>query len=334
MPPTAGSTGKSKVAQRRALASVVDSPARLGQIVLGVLWCADGLLKLQPYFFHHFASGVIDPSAIGQPAVIGDPITWVGSLVQAHQGIFTVLAALTESAIGVGLLMRRTVKPALLVSFPWALNIWLTGEGLGGLFTGNAPTPLTGVIGTAPLYIVAGLLVWPRAKGSGDTDRGFGLLGELGARMVWAALWLGAATLWLFPSNAGGDALRTAFDSAPSGASWLSSLHSTAAHALGGSGMTVTLALAVISAEIGLSVLWVRGTRIALLAAIAVSLVYWLLAEGLGGLFTGQATDLGTAPLMILIAALLLPLASRPEPAVDRVRLGSSYAAQGEVSRA
>ncbi|MGO9954613.1 MAG: hypothetical protein ACLP50_01295, partial [Solirubrobacteraceae bacterium] len=124
-----------------------------------------------------------------------------------------MLAALAETSIGVGLLVRRTVKPALLVSFAWAVNIWLTGEGLGGLFTGTAPDPLTGVIGTAPLYIVAGLLVWPREPGAQTTGSGFGVLGERGARLAWAALWLAAGALWLVPSNAGGAALKSAFGS-------------------------------------------------------------------------------------------------------------------------
>jgi hypothetical protein len=303
--------------------------------VLGLFWFVDGLFQLQPYFFHHFASGIIAPNATGQPALIADPITWIASLIQPHQGIFTVLAALAETSIGVGLLVRRTVKPALLVSFAWALNIWFTGEGLGGLFTGTAPTPLTGIINTAPLYIIAGLLGWPRSAGSDEAESGFGLLGELGARTVWAALWLGAAILWLVPSNAGAGALRSGFDSAPSGVNWLSSLHASAASVVGGSGMTITVALTALSAEIGFSVLWVRGTRIALLASIAISLVFWFLAEGLGGLFTGQATDVGSAPLMILIAALLLPLASRsPALAVKRARLQPSHAKQGQTSRA
>jgi hypothetical protein len=285
------------------------SPARIGQIALGLIWIVDGLLKLQPYFFNHFVSGVIDPSAAGQPGVIGHPITWIGDLIRPDQAAFVVLAVLAEVSIGVGLLIPRTVKPALLVSFAWALNVWLTGEGLGFLFTGTIPTPLTGILGTAPLYIVAGLLVWPRAA---EAEPGIGLLGDRGARLTWSALWLATAALWLFHANAASDATSAAFTSAPSGAGWLSSLQSSAANLVSGSGMTVAVLLAVISAEVGLCVLWGRGTRIALIGSMAVSLAFWFLAEGLGGLFTGQATDVGTAPLMILIAALLLPLAARP----------------------
>ncbi len=311
----------STIARRlTALTSQTRSPARIGQIVLGLIWIADGLLKLQPYFFAHFVSGVIGPSATGQPGVIGHPITWIGGLIRPHQGLFVVLAVLGEISIGVGLLVRRTVRPALLLSFLWALNVWLTGEGLGFVFTGMTPTPLTGILGTAPLYIIAGLLVWPREARARDADPNLGLLGERGARLVWAALWLAAAVLWLFPANAGRDATSSAFARAPSGAGWLSSLHSSAASLVHGSGMTVAVLFAVASAEIGLCVLWGRGIRIALCASMATSLVFWFLAEGLGGLFTGQATDIGTGPLMILISVLLLPLA-RVAPESSRARV-------------
>jgi hypothetical protein len=312
------------------LASIPRSPARLGQIVLGLIWCIDGLLKLQPYFFNHFVSGVIEPSATGQPAVIGHPITWIGNLIKHDQTVFVLFAILGEVLIGVGLLVPRTVKPALLVSFVWALNVWLTGEGLGFLFAGTTPDPLTGILGTAPMYIFAGLLVWPRESGSGEYA--FGLLGEQGARLLWAALWLAAAVLWLAPSNAGAHAISSTLTGAPSGAGFLSSLHSSAASAVGGSGMTWALVFAVISAEIGLSVLWGRGTKIALTAAMVMSFTFWILAEGLGAVFTGQGTDIGTGPLVILIAALLLPLASREMPAVARARVRPLGATQHEPS--
>ncbi len=77
---TEGNTHKSlssangtSVVHPRALAPLVQSPTRLGQIVLGLFWLIDGLIQLQPYFFHHFAAGVIAPNAVGQPGLIGSP---------------------------------------------------------------------------------------------------------------------------------------------------------------------------------------------------------------------------------------------------------------------
>jgi hypothetical protein len=314
--------------RRTLLAPATLSPARLGQIALGLIWCLDGVLKLRPYFFHHFVTAVVDPSAAGQPGVIGQPVMWFADLIRPHQAIFVALAILGEVLIGVGLLVRRTVKPALVLSFVWALNVWVTGEGLGFLFTGTTPAPLTGILGTAPLYIVAGLLVWPRGTRAAEEGPTFGVLGEHGARIVWAALWLSAAVLWLFPSNADPNAVSTVFTSAPSGAGWLSSLQSGAASFVGGSGMTVAVVLAVLSAEIGLSVLLRRGTRVALIASMGISLAFWFLAEGLGGVFTGQATDVGTGPLMILIAALLLPLAGARTTVTSPARMRVSPAGQ------
>ena len=303
--------GSDTMRERVLSLSTNATPTRWGQIALGVAWCIDGLFKLQPYFFHHFADGVIDPNASGQPGVIGKPIAWVGEVVGPHQAIFVVLAALAEISIGIGLLVPRTVKPALALSFVWALNVWWTGEGLGGLFTSNTPDPLSGILGTAPIYIFAGLLVWPRGVDDEGRQQSFGLLGERGARYAWAALWLGAAALWIFPSNAHSAALRATLREAPAGAHWLSSLHSSAASAVGGSGTTIALVLAVASAEIGLAVLFRRGVRLALFSAMFLLLAFWVLGEGFGGAFTGQATDVGTAPLMILVAALLLPLEPR-----------------------
>jgi hypothetical protein len=171
-----------------------------------------------------------------------------------------------------------------------------------------------GILGTTPLYIVAGLLAWPR-------DNGLGLLGHRGARAAWATLWIGSAVLWLFPSNDGANAFQSAFAGAPNGVGFLTSVQSSAAKAVTGDGMTIALILAGIFAAIAVSVVFNRGTRIALVASMAISLTFAVLAEGFGGIFTGQATDIGTNPLMILIAAQLLVLAPRSAVAVSRSRV-------------
>ncbi|HWC85599.1 MAG TPA: hypothetical protein VG388_03605 [Solirubrobacteraceae bacterium] len=163
-----------------------------------LIWLVDGALQFQPYMFAKtFITGVIDPSAVAQPAIIADPITWIANLIAPHVTVFNAFAATLQVAIGLGLLYRRTVKPALVASIVWALGIWFTGEGLGMILTGNA-SPLTGWPGAALLYVIAGLMCWPRmGKNAAVTTpaRRFGLLGERGARCMWAALWLGSAAL-------------------------------------------------------------------------------------------------------------------------------------------
>ncbi|HEY5319039.1 MAG TPA: hypothetical protein VIJ20_13710 [Solirubrobacteraceae bacterium] len=287
---------------------------RVAQVILGLIWLIDGVLQFQPYMFgRSFITGVIDPNAVGQPAIIADPITWIAKLIEPHVAVFNGFAATLQVAIGLGLLCRRTVKPALLVSFVWALGIWFTGEGLGMILTGNA-SPLTGAPGAALLYVFAGLMCWPRAV-SDPAGRvwakRFGLLGERGARGVWGALWLGSAALWLLPANQGSGSVHEAIAAVPSGASWLTSMLDSAARASAGHGTEIAVVMALVSAAVGIGVLRGRHVRPYLALGIAISLVYWVIGQGLGGVFTGQATDVSTAPLVILIAGMLCSLTPR-----------------------
>lgn len=323
---TAGSEGSSRSSRStedapidRALRAQAVGPtswpaarvARLGQVVLGLIWLIDGLLQFQPYMFGKtFVTGVIDPNAVGQPGIIASPITWIGHLIEPRVALFNAFAATLQVAIGAGLLYRRTVRPALLVSFVWALGIWFSGEGLGMIFTGNA-NPLTGAPGAALLYVFAGLLCWPHKQRRGEHRstikqvKAYGLIGEHTARRAWAALWLGSAALWLLPANDSASATHEAITAVPSGAGWLTSIINSVAKATAGHGTSIAIVMATLSAAIGVSALRNRLAKPALILAIAISTIFWVIGEGFGGVFTGQATDVNTGPLLILIAVVL-----------------------------
>jgi hypothetical protein len=285
--------------------------SRLGQIALGSLWLIDGILQFQPYMFGRtFVTGVLLPNASGQPAIIADPITWIAHLIEPHVAVFNAFAATLQVLLGLGLLYKRTVKPALLVSFAWALGIWLTGEGLGMIFAGTA-SPLTGAPGAALLYVLVGLMCWPPSQSARVARQGratLGLISEPAARWSWAGLWLASAALWLLPANDSAGAVHDAIAAVPSGAGWLSSVLAHAANATAGHGTAIAVAMALVSAAIGIAVLRDWHAKPFLVAAIALSLVFWVVGQGLGGIFTGQATDVSTAPLVILLGSLLLAL--------------------------
>jgi hypothetical protein len=40
--------------------------------------------------------------------------------------------------------------------------------------------------------------------------------------------------------------------------------------------------------------------------SVAVATVFWVIGQGFGGVLTGQATDVNTGPLLVLLAGLLL----------------------------
>ena len=53
--------------------------------------------------------------------------------------------------LGLGLLVPRTAKVALVASLPWAVGVWYFGEGLSGLASGHTSL-LTGAPGAVVLY--------------------------------------------------------------------------------------------------------------------------------------------------------------------------------------
>jgi hypothetical protein len=278
------------------------------QVALGLVWLLDGLLQFQPFMFGQgFVTQVLEPSAVGQPAVIAHAITSVAHLIAPHVAVLNAFAATIQVLIGLTLLWRPTVKIGLLASFAWGLGIWAMGEGFGMLLTGSA-SPLTGAPGAALLYVLAGLMVWPTTRADRSAATAAGALGERGARIAWAALWLGSAALWLLPANRSTGAVHDQIAATPSGASWLSTLLSHAANAAAGHGVALALVGAAVSAVIGLGVLAGRAPRFLLVLSLLTALVYWVVGEGLGGIFTGSATDPNTGPLLALLAVAVYSL--------------------------
>lgn len=306
-------TGQSRPPTRASAAPTWGAQRKL-QIGLGLIWLIDGALQLQPFMFTRaFVTQTIAPNEIGQPGFVAGPVRLAAHLIEPHVVLFNLLAATIQVLIGLGLIYRPTVKAALLTSFGWALGVWWIGEGLGGLFTGTA-SPLTGAPGAALLYVLAGLIAWPQARRQTRRTSAGGLLGERGACTVWVLLWLGSATLWLLPANRADMAIHDAIENAPSGARWLSSIHSTVAAPTAGHGIAIAIGAASLSAAVGLAVLLARYARPVLALSTAIALVYLVIGQGLGGILTGSGTDPGTGPLIILLAITIYPLhqAGRP----------------------
>ena len=291
--------------------------ARTLQIALGLLWLLDGMLQLQPNLFGMaFATNVILPSAQNQPGLLSGAITHVAHLVAVQPAVVNALFAAVQILIGVGLLIRDTVKPALVVSFVWGLGVWTLGEGVGMLFTGSA-SPFSGAPGAALLYVVVGLVVWPRVRVPGTpAPRGpaaaEGLLGERGGKAVWALLWIGMGALWLLPVNRAPGAIAGMMSGAAMGEpGWLSHLEMRASGIFSGGGTSIAVAAALVSVAIGLGPLLTKHTSLFLVAGIALSLDYWVFGQAFGQIFTGNGTDPSTAPVVVLLAFTLFPNRAR-----------------------
>lgn len=289
----AGGTGLGRVRSRLRAYFLSDS-TRTAQSVLGLIWLLDGGLQFQSFMYSQGFVQMLQSMTPGQPHWLASSINWGASTAGHNLGVYNTLFALVQVAIGLGLLYRPAVKPALAVSFGWSLFVWWFGEAFGMLFA-NAAAPLTGAPGAVILYALIGLIVWPNGCPGG-------LLGVRGTRIAWAALWLISAYLWLLQSSSSANAIHDMINASPSGMSWLSSLQDGFASVTQGNGLILALLLAAVSAAIGLGVALNRGARQLLIVAVALQLTYWLVGQGLGGIFQGGATDPNAAPLFILLA--------------------------------
>jgi hypothetical protein len=329
----------SAVAPPRAAA--LDRPAppdqrRKLQLALAALWLLDGVLQFQPFMFGRGFPQTLAASAPGNPALLASPISWSAALVAHHLVVLNAVFATVQVALGLGIAWRPTLKIALAASVAWSLSVWWLGEGFGGLLAGTA-TPLNGAPGAVLLYALLAVLLWPAdrppaahapadhasadgisaARAPADrasADRASAApyvaaraVGPRLARASWLALWIGLAVLAVLPASRTPAATIAAM--APGQPAWLAWIDTHAATALSHHGPQAAIVLAAAFALVALApCLAARAARPLIALALALSAVLWL-AQGLGGILTGSATDPNTAPLLALVALAFWPAA-------------------------
>jgi hypothetical protein len=327
----------------RSVAERLHVNQRSLQIALGALWIIDGLLKFQPNLFKpDFVSTVIRPMAAGQPELLGSTINHMANFLSHEATMWVAVFGLVEIGIGIGLLFRRTLKPALVTSFIWGIGIYVFGEGLGMVLTGHT-SPLIGAPGAVCFYIVLGLMVWPKSErdtdanviGTESSAAARGLFGATGSLLVWAAIWLFEALIWMFPFNRTGNSIANQMaDTANGEPGWYAHLLNSFGHAFVGAGIWVAVILAAVSLVIALGPLVSNRPQVYIGLGIGLALAYWVTGQGLGELLTGAGTDPSNGPIVALIGLSVLPLvparAADPTPAA-RLIAARPVAAVGTV---
>jgi hypothetical protein len=293
------------------------------QIVLGLFWVLDAALQFQPFMFGHgFVDTFILNNAAGQPFVVGDLITHIGNFIGPEIAVWNTFFALTQLFIGVGLLVRPLVRPALAVSFVWALSVWFFGEGLGMILTGKA-SALTGAPGSVLMYGLIGLMAWPRAPRRDPvdwSDRQVGVASSAAAQgigrsitplAVWAGYWSLAAVLCLLPDNRTPTSVSSAIvGMAPGQPGWYAHFLTSLGNQFTSSGTQTAWILAVLALVVGLGPLVARRPGLFLFAGAVLAFALWIAGQGLvGNLFSGSDTDPNTGPMVIVLAAAMVPAA-------------------------
>lgn len=278
------------------------------QICLGLVWLLDAGLQCQPFMFGpFFVTQTIESTTAGNPAIVAGPATWASHVMLQHIAIYNAIFATIQLLIAVGIFFRRTLKLALAASVVWALFIWWFGESLGGILTGSSP--LAGIPGAVVLYALIAIMLWPTARPSGHQMTSPAQSGPLGARaanLLWLTLWGSFSYFLLLPANRAPDAIGGLFSATDGQPGWIISVMNGLSSLAGQSGLEISVVLAVLCALVAGGVFAQPTIRPALVMATALGLLFWI-AEGFGGIFTGQGTDPNTGPLLILLAACFWP---------------------------
>lgn len=305
---------KAEVAFRERGGYCILLSRRLTQRILGAIWLLDGLLQLKPAMFTQaFVTGVILPSAEGQPRAIADLVDFAAHLVSGHMAEWNILFTLIQLALGVLLLSDRWVRPTLVASMLWALIVWIV-EGIGMPF-GAQMTLLNGAPGAGIVYALVSLAVWPT---SGDPNVWLPWSQRF-AQFALGAIWLFGFVLqleWIaaFPS-AGATQVSVprvsgmVMEGMPAQSTYLSLPLSDPqlSRLLAPVGEWVVIGLAMAALLIG--ILWINGQSLAPIAWFSLLLLalFWWLGQSFGGIWTALATDPNAAPLIALLVLCATP---------------------------
>jgi hypothetical protein len=280
------------------------------QVALGMFWLLDGVLQLQPFMLTtSFATQVLSPGGDGQPQLVAGPVHWAANLVAAHPVAWDVPFAIIQLALGLGMLVPRTARLALAASVPWALGVWYLGEGLSGLASGNSSL-LSGAPGSVFVYGLVALAAWP-LRGRSD------IAPPRWLPIAWAALWVGGAVLQILPMNNTGADVTGAMTAAGS-PSWMAPFENSFAGWITHHGPLAVALLVVAESLIGLAALHRRTIAVGAAAGLLAATAIWVIGQDFGQLYTGQATDPNTAPIIGVMAVALL-LGYRRPPAFPPV---------------
>src|SRR3989440_3948907 len=285
------------------------------QLGLGVIWVLDGILQFQPSMFTKSFPDMLAESAHGNPGVVAGPITWSASLIDHHVVVLNAIFATIQLALGLGIAWRPTLRLALAASIAWSLAVWWLGEGFGGILAGTA-SPVNGAPGPVILYAILAVLLWPADRDPGAPSVAGRATGRRPAQAVWLVLWGSLAAFALLPASRAPGAISDMLTDGAGGApAWLAWIDRHAASALNHYGLAASIVLAVLLALVAVAVcLPAPALRAAIVLAVVLAATLWL-AQGMGELFTGMATDPESGPLLALLALAFWPAV--PAPAVQ-----------------
>ena len=299
------------------------------RIGFGLLWVVDGLLQAQPAMVS-LPGQVITPESAGSPSWVRSIVDW-GTVAWTYHPVQAAAAAVwIQLGIGVWMLAVRRGRwsqAAALAGVAWGFVVWVFGEAFGGVLA-PGPSFLTGAPGAALLYVVAGALIAIPARAWASARLGRWLLAGSGVFLA------GMAVLQAWPGGGfwKGDSPLTDMIGEMSEVPQprpLSSLVEGFGRFAAAHGFAVNLVVVIVLAASGLGLLSARPrlVRPAMLAAVALCAVDWVLVQDTG-VFGGLGTDPNSMiPVALLIIAAYLAWTASRAPAGAPVSAGAAVPA-------
>lgn len=133
--------------------------AALLRVLFGVVWLADAFFKWQPGFRDGFAA-TLQGMSRAQPPIVKPWFQLWASIAAGTGHLLPDLAALTETALAIALMVGVVRRPLYVVGAVYALFVWAVGEGFGGPYVLGTSTD----VGAALIYafVFAGLFISER----------------------------------------------------------------------------------------------------------------------------------------------------------------------------
>jgi len=151
--------------------------------------------------------------------------------------------------------------------------------------------------------------------------------------VAWTLLWLSGAVLQLLPGRDTNASISMSLTmNATSAPAWLAAIDNHLSALVPYQGVSIAADLVVLQVFAGFGVLMARRMRLAAVTlGIGLSLVYWVVGQNLGQVWSGISTDPGTGPLTVLLGVTVLGSSPWRHPESEMVPAGYQKAATGDV---
>ncbi len=264
---------------------------------LAIFWIFDGLCQLQPKLLtKKFIKVDIQANFSAYPGFLTNLTNQLSRLFLLNPMLLGLMIGLMQILIGGLIIFRSTRIIGLYLSIGWGLFVWIFGENMANIFSGNF-NGLTGFPGNALIYVILSIILIVAIMKSVDYFC-FSL------KLLWFFWWVLSALGLILPSFNGYTGLKNlALMNQSKIPRWLNQLDQWFHQLVIYLGPQILYELMILEIILALMVFVTQPIilKFGLSLALIVLVLIWLIGQMAGMYFSGLMTDPNTAISLILI---------------------------------